>query len=205
MILYLHGFRSSPQSFKAQLMEQAIEAKGQHARWVCPQQPVSPAETVALLDALIDEHAIKKNLDPETQLTVIGSSLGGYYASLVAEKWACKAVVLNPSVNPVETLKQHLGKHTRYHSNEPFEFLPEHLQELEALPLTGPKYPQRYYLLACTGDEVLDWRTMANWYQGSQGRIIEGGNHSISDFERYIPEILEFALPPLHPSDASLN
>src|SRR5699024_11791912 len=61
----------------------------------------------------------------------------------------------------------------RYHSDEPFEFLPQHLAELEALPLTGPKYPQRYYLLACTGDEVLDWRTMANWYQGSQGRIID--------------------------------
>src|SRR5699024_12596217 len=90
----------------------------------------------------------------------------------------------------------------RYHSDEPFEFLPQHLAELEALPLTGPKYPQRYYLLACTGDEVLDWRTMANWYQGSQGRIIEGGDHSISNFERYIPEILEFALPPLHSFDA---
>src|SRR5699024_9534109 len=106
MILYLHGFRSSPQSFKAQLMKQAIDAQGQLSRWVCPQQPVSPAETMALLDTLIDQYATKNNINPETHLTVIGSSLGGYYASLVAEKWACKAVVLNPSVNPAATLKQ---------------------------------------------------------------------------------------------------
>lgn len=193
MILYLHGFRSSPKSYKASLLEQAMKDRGLADRWVCPQLPPSPAGAIALSNHLI-EQARDHGLDVETGLTVIGSSLGGYYASHLAENWCCRAVVLNPSVYPTRTLIDLVGEHTRFHSDEPFVFLPEYIDELTALATGKPKQPQRYYLLACKGDEVLDWRDMADWYAGSHGRILEGGDHGISDFERWLPEVLDFAL-----------
>lgn len=195
MILYLHGFRSSPQSFKASLLAQAMKNRGLGHKWVCPQQPASPAQTIGLCNTLI-EQAQGRGLQPETELVIIGSSLGGYYANYLTEKWRCRAVVLNPAVDPARTLASQTGVHTLYHSDDPFIFLPEYVDELAALSTDKPARPQRYYLLACKGDEVLDWRDMADWYAGSQGRILEGGDHGISDFERWIPEVLDFALAP---------
>lgn len=195
MILYLHGFRSSPKSFKASLLARAMQERGLEHRWVCPQLPASPAQAAALGNRLI-EQARDRGLDPETQLVIIGSSLGGYYANYLSEKWRCRAVVLNPSVYPAQTLAAQTGVHTLYHSDDPFVFLPEYVDELAELTTGKPAHPERYYLLACKGDEVLDWREMADWYAGSQGRILEGGDHGISDFERWLPEVLDFALAP---------
>lgn len=193
MILYLHGFRSSPQSYKARLLAQALEERGLAHRWVCPQLPASPAMAMAMCNRLIGQ-AADDGLDPGKDLTVIGSSLGGYYANHLAQRWDCRAVVLNPSVYPTRSLAAHVGTLQQYHSTDTFEFLPEYLDELAGLASGRPARPERYYLLACTGDEVLDWREMADWYAGSQGRIVEGGDHGISDFENYLPEVLAFAL-----------
>lgn len=198
MILYLHGFRSSPQSFKARMLGQAMKDRGLEDRWVCPQLPASPARAIALCNRLI-EQARDNGLTPETDLVVIGSSLGGYYANWLAEQWRCRAVVLNPAIYPTRTLADQTGQLTYYHSDEPFEFLPEYLDELAELATGKPTHPERYFLLACKGDEVLDWRDMADWYAGSHGRIIDGGNHGISDFERWMPDVLDFALA-THPA-----
>lgn len=194
MILYLHGFRSSPQSFKAQLTAQALRNRRYSGRWVCPQLPPSPAKAMALCDQAIEQAIADNGLDPTTGLAVIGSSLGGFYANCVAEKWQCRAVVLNPAVYPLKTLSNYVGTQTVLHTNEPFEFLPSHLDELAALTPPRPSNPQRYYLLACKGDEVLDWRDMADWYQGSQGHILDGGNHSLHAYEDWLDEVLDFAL-----------
>ena len=198
MILYLHGFRSSPKSYKATLMAQAMKDRKLTDRWVCPQLPASPAQAIALANRII-EQARDRGMNPETRLTVIGSSLGGYYANYLAENWHCRAVVLNPSVYPGRTLAGQTGVHTLYHSDEPFTFLPEYVDELAEFATGKPAHPDRYYLLACKGDEVLDWRDMADWYAGSHGRILEGGDHGISDFERWLPEVLDFALAPYSP------
>lgn len=195
MILYLHGFRSSPNSYKASLLAQAMQDRNLTHRWVCPQLPASPAQTIALCNTLI-EQAKEQGLTPATELVIIGSSLGGYYANYLAEHWQCRAVVLNPSVYPMRTLNAYVGEHTRYHSDEPFIFKPEYIDELARLIPDKPATPQNYYLLACKGDEVLDWRDMADWYAGSHGRILEGGDHGISDFERWMPDVLDFALAP---------
>lgn len=197
MILYLHGFRSSPKSYKASLLAKAMEDRGLADQWVCPQLPVSPARAGALGNRLIQQ-ACAKGMDPEKDLTVIGSSLGGYYANYLAERWRCKAVVLNPSVYPARTLASYVGEQTFYHSDDTFVFLPEYVDELAELATGKPAHPERYYLLACKGDEVLDWRDMAQWYAGSHGRILEGGDHGISDFERWLPDVLDFALAPPH-------
>lgn len=197
MILYLHGFRSSPKSFKASLLAREMEQRGLQDRWVCPQLPASPARAIALANRLIGQ-ARDGGLDPETGLVVIGSSLGGYYANHLAEHWRCRAVVLNPAIYPTRSLADQTGTHTLYHSDESFEFRPEYLDELAELATGKPARPERYYLLACKGDEVLDWRDMADWYAGSQGRILDGGDHGISDFERWMPDVLDFVLATDH-------
>lgn len=198
MILYLHGFRSSPQSYKARLLAQAMAERNLAEQWLCPQLPASPAAAIAMANQLI-EQAQARGVDIGRDLVVIGSSLGGYYASHLAEHWKCRAVVLNPAVYAASSLSAQVGEHTQYHSDAAFTFLTEYIDELKAIAPPMPTHPERYFLLACKGDEVLNWQDMANWYSGSQGRILEGGDHGISDFERWLPDVLEFALttPPV--------
>jgi|GEM_PF-40673 len=191
-ILYLHGFRSSPESSKAQLLGEAARARG--LAYLCPQLPESPAQSAALaLD--LAQTVLKTNANPDT-LTVVGSSLGGYYANWLAERLGCRAVLLNPAVYAARDLVGQVGTHTHYHDGSPFVFKPEYIDELAALatPATAPvTRPGRYFLLACTGDEVLDWREMSAWYAGCHQRIVAGGDHGISDFARWLPEVLNFA------------
>ncbi|HUG59737.1 MAG TPA: YqiA/YcfP family alpha/beta fold hydrolase [Candidimonas sp.] len=194
MILYLHGFRSSPKSYKAELMAQAMQERGLADQWVCPQLPASPQRAIALANYLIEQAVQDRGLQPERDLAIIGSSLGGYYATCLAERWKCRAVVLNPAVYAARDLATQVGEHTLYHSNEPFVFLPEYVDELAEMAVGKPARPERYYLLAAKGDEVLDWQEMADWFAGSQGHILEGGDHGLSDFEQWLPEVLAFAL-----------
>lgn len=194
MILYLHGFRSSPKSYKAELLAQAMQERGLADQWVCPQLPASPQRAIALANYLIEQAVQDRGLQPERDLAIIGSSLGGYYATCLAERWKCRAVVLNPAVYAARDLATQVGEHTLYHSNEPFVFLPEYVDELAEMAVGKPARPERYYLLAAKGDEVLDWQEMADWFAGSQGHILEGGDHGLSDFEQWLPEVLAFAL-----------
>lgn len=194
MILYLHGFRSSPKSSKAMLMAQAMRDRGLSQDWVCPQLPASPQHAIALANHLVEQAVKDKGLQPEHDLTIVGSSLGGYYATCLAEYWKCRAVVLNPAVYAARDLATQVGEHTLYHSTDPFVFLPEYVDELAEMAVGKPTRPERYYLLATKGDEVLDWHEMAEWYAGSQGRILEGGDHGLSDFPQWLPEVLAFAL-----------
>lgn len=187
MILYLHGFRSSPDSYKARLMAAALAERGLSDRWRCPQLPASPAEALRTALELAGDA-------PDT--VVIGSSLGGFYATWLAERLGCRAVLLNPVVHAARDLATQVGAHRTYHGDAPFEFLPGHVDELARAEADIPVLtrPERYFLLAATGDEVLDWREMRARYAGSRQRIIEGGDHGLSDFARYLPEVLAFAL-----------
>jgi len=187
-MLYLHGFRSSPQSSKAQLLGDAARARG--LVYQCPQLPESPAASVQLALTLAED-LLDGGASPDT-LTIVGSSLGGYYANWLAERLDCRAVLLNPAVYAARDLVGQVGTHTHYHDGSPFVFKPEYLDELAALaaPVTRP---ERYFLFACTGDELLDWREMSAYYAGCHQRIVAGGDHGISDFARWLPEVLNFA------------
>jgi predicted esterase YcpF (UPF0227 family) len=199
MILYLHGFRSSPASLKARLLAGAMASRGLAHEWACPQLPASPREAITLartlarrqLDTLAERHGAD---DAPRHLTVIGSSLGGFYATWLAEELGCRAVLLNPAVNAARDLATQVGAHSLYHSDAPFVFLPEYVGELAALHVPAITRPERYFLMACTGDEVLDWREMRERYASCRQRIIEGSDHGISDFETWMPEVLDFAL-----------
>jgi predicted esterase YcpF (UPF0227 family) len=182
MILYLHGFRSSPQSFKAQLMTQRLAGRVAYA---CPQLPASPAEAIALARALVQD------ADPAT-LTIIGSSLGGYYATWLAETLGCRAVVLNPAVHPARELEKYVGTTTAWHTVTPFEFKQRYVDELQQLAVARITRPERYFLIAATGDEVLDWREMVAHYAAARQRIIDGSDHGLSDFAAYMDEVLAF-------------
>ncbi len=126
-------------------------------------------------------------------ITLIGSSLGGYYATFLAEKHGLKAVLINPAVLPDRDLEQFLGPQRNLYTGEPYELTPAHLAEMRALSVPRITRPERYYLLVQTGDEVLDYREAVRYYAGAKQCVIEGGDHGFHDFEREIPEILRFA------------
>jgi len=185
MILYLHGFRSSPQSFKARLLADRLHALGRGGDYLCPQLPASPAAAIALTQSLIAGQ-------PPERLTLIGSSLGGYYATWLAEQTGCRAVLLNPAVAPPQDLAKYVGTTTAWHSGEPFEFKPEYIGELHALEVPRISRPERYFLVAATGDEVLDWRDMAAHYAQARQLIVQGSDHGLSGFASQMDAVLAF-------------
>ncbi len=185
-LLYLHGFRSSPQSVKARLMAQHMAAQHPDIHWWCPQLPPSPREAMDMLLAGVKDW-------PRASMAVVGSSLGGFYATYVAEQMGCRAALLNPAVDPARDLAKYIGEQSSWHdADERFFFKPEFIQELRDLTLTGLSQPDRYFALIAKGDEVLDWREMTGRYAGAPIELLEGGDHAISDFEAHLPSVLSF-------------
>jgi len=185
MILYLHGFLSTPASTKARQLQAALAACGHGAEFLCPALPVSPRAAAGLALAAA-------GLEDPARLCIVGSSLGGYYATWVAEQLGCRAVLLNPAVRPYENLAARIGRQREFGSGRAVDILPEYLDELRALDTPAPSLPQRYLLIAATGDEVLDHRQMIERYAGCHMRIVSGSDHALSDFERHLPEVLRF-------------
>ena len=185
MILYLHGFRSSPLSMKSRLLAAQMQALGRSDQWRCPQLPASPKLAIELALSLVKDV-------PAEELTIIGSSLGGYYATWLAEQFGCRAVLLNPAIVPLLDLEQHVGVTTAFHSDEPFEFKRDYIDELRAYAVPAISRPERYFLIAATGDEVLDYRDMLAHYAGARQTVIDGGDHGISGFAAYLAPVLQF-------------
>ena len=184
LIVYLHGFRSSPQSRKAQLLRAHLQQRGLGDRYVCPALPASPR--VASQMALDAARAA-----PSDCVALIGSSLGGYYATWVAEQLGCRAVLLNPAIDPARDLQSHIGRQQVFFSDDEIDFRPEYIDELRQLE-THATQRERYFLIAATGDAVIDYRTMVAKYRGARQTVIEGGDHELSDFPRYVDEVLSF-------------
>lgn len=192
MMLYLHGFRSSPKSFKAQLMAQTLQDLGKSDQWACPALPASPARAYDL--ALAQAQSLSIGLRrPIEDLTIVGSSLGGFYATSLAEALNCRAVLLNPAVHAPRDLATQVGTHQAFHSDEPFHFLPAYVNELQAIATNSITRPERYLLIAATGDEVLDWLEMRDFFTGAQHKIVQGSDHGLSDFATHLPAVLIFA------------
>lgn len=182
MLIYIHGFNSSPASAKAQLVQARMAALGQGAHFLAPAMPHSPAQAAALLDALAQRH-------PGAAL--VGSSLGGYYATWLAERHGLNVALLNPAVRPYELLSAYLGVQQNLYSGERYEFTARHVEELRALEVASIT-PARYLLVTATGDEVLDYRSAVARYRGCRQIVIEGGDHGLSAFADYVDIVLEF-------------
>ena len=184
-LLYLHGFRSSPQSFKARWMADWVAAHRPGLAWACPQLPPSPA------DALADIRAITAGW-PAATSGVIGSSLGGFYATIVAEQLGFRAVLVNPAVDPARDLAAHIGRQTMYHAaGESFDFRAEYVDDLRAMtPPTPLTRPLDILAIVAKGDEVLDWREMTRRYAQGPLKLIAGSDHGLADFEHHVPDLL---------------
>jgi predicted esterase YcpF (UPF0227 family) len=185
-LLYLHGFRSSPKSFKAQRMAAAVQARHPGVTWWCPQLPPSPKAAM---------HMVRETIAawPADHLAVVGSSLGGFYATWVAEETGCRAVLLNPAVDPARDLAGYIGEQAGWHDPaEHFYFAPEFVTELRELERGPVSRPERYFAVIAKGDEVLDWREMTARYPGVRTRLLEGSDHGLTDFDQHIEEVLAF-------------
>ena len=182
MLIYIHGFNSSPASAKARLVKARLDALGRGAEFVAPAVPPSPAQAAELLDALAARHR---------GAALIGSSLGGYYATWLAEKHAMKAVLLNPAVRPYELLAPMVGLQKRFHTGEEYVFTTGHVAELRSLEVVRIT-PSRYLLIVTTGDEVLDYRWAVERYRGCRQIVIEGGDHGLSQLADHLDAVLEF-------------
>ena len=185
-LLYLHGFRSSPQSTKARKIASLVQTKFPNLVWWCPQLPPSPKEAMALVQAGIAHW-------PKASMGLIGSSLGGYYGSWVAEQTGCRAVLLNPGVHAMRDLAGYVGEHTAWHdTNSTLEFKADYVGELAAWACNRPLQPSHYFAVIAKGDEVLDWREMVDRYPGATVKLLEQSDHALSDFEDHMEEILSF-------------
>ena len=189
-LLYLHGFRSSPGSTKAQVMARRIATTHPKVHWWCPQLPPSPREAIDLIMRGIA-------CWPRDSMAVVGSSLGGFYATYVAGMTRCPAVLLNPAVHPARDLARHIGTQTLWHDREQhFYFRSEYIDELRGLEVGALPRPERCFAIVAKGDEVLDWREMSARYPDSRVKLLEKGDHALSDFERaHLDEVIAFLQP----------
>lgn len=188
MIVYLHGFRSAPASIKARALKRHLEERGLgHAFW-CEQLPASPQAAIALVEAQL-ARCRAQGIDA----TLVGSSLGGYYATWLAERHDLRAALVNPAIVAPLELGAYVGEQTNMYTGETFRFTETHIAELRALEVPAITRPERYWLLVETGDEVLDYRHAVAKYAGARHTVLEGGDHSFTRWTDYLDDLIRFA------------
>jgi hypothetical protein len=185
VIVYLHGFNSSPQSHKAKVLGQYMAERGLANQYACPALPPLARDAIALVESQLANR-------PGVRPCFVGSSLGGFYATYLAEEHDARAVLVNPAIDPHIGLRSYLGMQENLHTGEPYELTEAHL--LDWKKLYRPHItPQRYLLLVETGDEVLDYRRAVARYAGAEQAVVTGGDHSLQSFREHLGRILRFA------------
>lgn len=183
-LIYLHGFRSSSQSFKAGLLAERMASLGLAERFVAPDLDISPARAIA---------DVADRIQPTADDVLVGSSLGGFYAIVLAEYAGSRAVLLNPAVNAPRDLASRVGPQEGWHDGQVLDFRPEYVDELRAMQVPAITRPERYFLIAAEGDEVLDWQEMVAFCRGAHQLVLPGSDHGLSDFGQYVDSVLDFA------------
>jgi predicted esterase YcpF (UPF0227 family) len=186
MIVYIHGFNSSPASHKSGQLRDRLAALGRGAEFVCPALPHWPTQAMALLEREVARA-------PAEAVTLVGSSLGGFYATALTEKTGVRSVLVNPAITPHEGLRTYLGPQRNLYSGEEYVLTEEHLTQLAGLHVPKPARPGRYLLMHTTGDELLDWRIAVDHYRGCRQVIVQGCDHGFREFGDYLDIVLEFA------------
>jgi hypothetical protein len=184
VLIYIHGFNSSALSFKAGLIRRRMAELRRFCQLACPELPHRPAEAMALLESLVARY------EPH-DVALIGSSLGGYYATWLAERHGVRSVLVNPAVRPYDLLAQYLGPQTNLYTGARYELTPSHIEELRGLEVETIT-PERYFLMVQTGDEVLDYREAVARYRGARQMVIEGGDHGFGSFGEHLDSALAF-------------
>ncbi len=184
LLLYIHGFNSSPQSHKSQATCQWLQEHHPDVEFKCPQLSNHALEAIGQLETLITEY--------NGEVWLAGSSMGGYYATWLAEKYGLRAVLINPAVRPYLGMGSWLGENANYHTGETWVMEPHHIDEFRVLEVEKLQRPQNFRVLLQTGDEVLDYRDAEQKYRDSEVRIEQGGDHSFQNYERHLPDIYQF-------------
>jgi len=183
--MYLHGFNSSPASFKARLVKERLAALGRAHEFAAPHLPHRPAQAIETIERAIEAHA------PD-DVTLIGSSLGGHYATWMAERYGTRAVLINPAIAPAALLAAALGPQKNLYTGETYALTAEHLDELRALDVAQITRPERYLLIVAMGDEVLDSRVALDKYRHAVQIVHCGGDHGFAAFGRYVDAVIDF-------------
>ncbi|WP_206483746.1 YqiA/YcfP family alpha/beta fold hydrolase [Thalassotalea sp. G2M2-11] len=183
-ILYIHGFNSSPMSQKAVSTKQYIEKYYPEITFYCPQVIFNPKGAIAQLEAIVESA-------PSAQWFVMGSSLGGYFSSYLAEKYDLPAVLINPAVRPFELLVDYIGEQQNPYTGEVYQVTDQYMTDLQAL-YNEKISKKRYMVMVQTGDEVLDYQQAVDKYQDSQLIVQQGGDHSFIHYEQMLPKIMAF-------------
>ena len=186
MIVYIHGFNSSPSSHKSKQLRERLASLGREHEFACPALSHWPAQAMALL-----EHQLSGV--PAQEITLVGSSLGGFYATCLTEKFGVRSVLVNPAITPHEGLRGYLGAQKNLYTGEQYLLTEEHLAQLAGLFVAKPARADRYLLMHTTGDELLDWRIAADHYRDCRQVIVQGSDHGFSEFGNYLDIVLEFA------------
>ncbi|GAD80655.1 esterase YqiA [Vibrio ezurae] len=186
LLLYLHGFNSSPSSHKAELMREFCQTSRPDIRFVSPQLPVYPESCIQYLRTLCDE------LSQEYQVGVVGSSLGGYLSTWLNKEYGFKAALINPAARPFELFKDYLGPQFNPYTEEEYRLEAIHIEQLRSIDVPTISDTASFWLLQQKGDEVLDYRQAVDKYKGCKQTVEENGDHSFIGFERYPSAIVEF-------------
>ena len=184
LLIYIHGFNSSALSFKAGLLRDHMTRLGFAQYYACPELSDRPAQAMVQLEALIAPHDLRS-------VTLVGSSLGGFYATSLVERFGARAVLVNPAVRPYELLAAYLGPQKNLYTGASYELTPQHIDELLALEV-GAVTPSRYLLITATGDEVLDYRAGVERYAGCEQSIVHGSDHGMGDFAAFLDRVISF-------------
>jgi len=187
---YIHGFNSSPQSAKATLTKDYLNDQKLIAQYHVPTLPYAPDQAIERLESAITD-CLPDNV------ALIGSSLGGYYGTWIAEKYQLPLVLVNPAVKPYELLAHYLGENTNIYTGEKYTFTENNVQQLKALNIRTLTDPERYLLVTQTGDEVLDYRQAIEKFHTSRHIIQLGGSHGFDHFETILPDLIDFLLKQL--------
>lgn len=185
VLIYLHGFLSSPASVKAQATQAYWQHNHPDIEFICPQLPYYPDEAKTVLDDLGREYQAE-------QVGYIGSSLGGFLSTYMAENYGGQAVLINPAARPHEVLADYLGEHQHPYTQERFVLQSMHMQQLAEMDKPRPTRPERFWVLLQTADETLDYRDAEQKYQGARLTIEQGGDHAFRGYERFLPDIFRF-------------
>ena len=186
-IVYIHGFISSPQSLKAQQLLQYMQGLGGDCRVHIPALPDFPGPAAEVLATLVEQCLDQ----PGASVGMVGSSLGGFFATVLAESYDLRAVLINPAVRPAELASHFQGEHENPYTGSRFTLTADDVVVLTELQPSAI-VPKRYRVLLQEGDETLDYRRAADFYRGSELIIEPGGDHSFQGFEGHLPGVLDF-------------
>ena len=188
LLIYLHGFMSSPNSVKAKETEFYLAKRSMVVEYLVPALSDCPEQAYQQLGELMQANQNRT-------VGLIGSSMGGFFASALAARFTCRAVLINPAVAPQNLMQKYIGEQTNPYTNNHFTLTVNDMEFLQELEVECPQ-PDKIMLLVQTGDETLDYKAAVAKYAGSPQVVEEGGDHRFQDFDKHLPDIMKFLFAP---------